>query len=615
MINVNFELNGKSRTESVDPVKRLSEFLRDDMGLSATKVGCNAGDCGSCTVMIDGKTACSCLVSASQINGSTIETLENMADDGQLTLLQRSFLHFGAAQCGICTPGMLISAKALLEKQPEPSHRDVEDALGGVLCRCTGYKKIIEAVVHAHEFADEELLPEAGKGVGSAIRHLDGVPKVDGTLKYGADTIPGDALYVRVIRSPYHHAKFTIGDKDAFVRGTAGVEAFFDVTDLPGKNCFGVIPPFADQPVFAEDVAIFRGEAVAAIVGDEDVVRRLDEADLPIQWAEIKHALLPDEAKDGKLNDIHDNRRGNILVEGYVEKGSIANGFANARHKVNVRTSTPFIEHAYIELEAGYCMRKGDRLELFGCTQAAMMDRDSLAEIMGLSVNDIRIMPSAVVAGLDRNWISPSSPILLWPHGSSKDRLTSAIAATSRCNRQPNAILRKSSLRLAVLRTVRLLPLILKEPSTRALMQAGVRRLPIACQSMHLVPISSKTIEQKAMLFIPTHLHRVRSADLEYLNQQSLRKPLLICWPIRLASTGWNSGSETRFKMGCQPQQVRFLKKALGSKNVSKHLSPIGKEQTRRREPSMQQWVCYPQGCRPWFMLVWMRQHIFAKSV
>ena len=399
MIDVNFELNGKSRSVSVDPLKRLSQFLRDDMGLSATKVGCNAGDCGSCTVMIDGKTACSCLVSASQINGSKIETVENMARDGQLSRLQRSFLHFGAAQCGICTPGMLMSARALLDRNPKPGHRQVKDALGGVLCRCTGYKKIIEAVVHAHEFADEELRPGAGQGVGSAIRHLDGVPKVDGTLKYGADTIPENALCVRVIRSPYHHARFSIGDKDSFVRETEGVEAFFDASDLPGKNCFGVIPPFADQPVFAKDVAIFRGEAVAAIVGEGDIVRRIDESDLPVTWSAITHALQPGEAKDGKLDDIHDGRKGNILVEGYVEKGSIARGFANARHKVSVKTSTPFIEHAYIELEAGYCVRTGDRLELFGCTQAAMMDRDTLAAIMGLSVNDIRIIPSAVGGG------------------------------------------------------------------------------------------------------------------------------------------------------------------------------------------------------------------------
>lgn len=399
MLRVSFELNGRQRTEEVDPVKRLSEVLRDDLGLSATKVGCNAGDCGSCTVMIDGQTACSCLVSASQIDGARVETLENMTQDDQLSHLQKSFLHFGAAQCGICTPGMLISAKALLEKESAPSKQEVEDALGGVLCRCTGYKKIIEAVVHAHEFADEEVVPGAGQGVGSAIRHLDGIPKVDGSLKYAADSVPEGALYVRVIRSPYHHAKFNIVDKDNFVAATKGVEAIFDASDIPGRNCFGVIPPFADQPVFAEGRAIFRGEAVAAIVGDYEVVHRLNTDDLPIRWEEIDNALLPEQATNGQLSDIHDSRKGNILVEGYVEKGSISEGFAEAEHSVKVRTTTPFIEHAYIELEAGYCARSGNRLELFGCTQAAMMDRDSLAEIMDMRVEEIRIMPSAVGGG------------------------------------------------------------------------------------------------------------------------------------------------------------------------------------------------------------------------
>jgi len=166
-----------------------------------------------------------------------------MGRDGTLTKLQKSFLHFGAAQCGICTPGMLISAKVLLESKPTPSKQEVEDALGGVLCRCTGYRKIVEAVMHANDFEDVSVSPEAGEGVGAPIRHLDGVPKVDGTLKYGNDTIPADALYVRVIRSPHHFAEFSIGDKQAFVSAHEGVEAFMDASDIPGKNCFGVIPP------------------------------------------------------------------------------------------------------------------------------------------------------------------------------------------------------------------------------------------------------------------------------------------------------------------------------------------------------------------------------------
>ncbi len=398
-MDISFELNGGKQQASVDPVKRLSEFLRSDLGCSATKVGCNAGDCGSCTVLIDGEIACSCLTSAAQVDGTKVETLEGMGRDGTLTKLQKSFLHFGAAQCGICTPGMLISAKVLLESKPTPSKQEVEDALGGVLCRCTGYRKIVEAVMHANDFEDVSVSPEAGEGVGAPIRHLDGVPKVDGTLKYGNDTIPADALYVRVIRSPHHFAEFSIGDKQAFVSAHEGVEAFMDASDIPGKNCFGVIPPFADQPVFAKGVARWRGEAVAAVVGDEATVRAFSDDDFPVSWQPQSHALLPHEAMNGNLKNLHEGREGNLLVEGYVEKGAVEAGLSASEFQVEVSTSTPFIEHAYIELEAGYCAPKGNRLELFGCTQAAVMDKESLAEIMGLEEDAIRVMPSACGGG------------------------------------------------------------------------------------------------------------------------------------------------------------------------------------------------------------------------
>lgn len=398
-MEISFQLNGKDCHADVDPVKRLSELLRDDLEQTATKVGCNAGDCGSCTVLIDGEIACSCLTGAGQINGAKVETLEGLAESDTLTRLQRSFLHFGAAQCGICTPGMLISAKALLDRNPSPSKTEVEDALGGVLCRCTGYKKIVEAVRQANSFDDVCVTPKAGDGVGAAIRHVDGEPKVTGTLKYAADKVPAGALYVHVVRSPHHHADFHIGDKDGFVAGNSGIEAFFDASDIPGRNCFGVIPPFADQPVFAEKTAIYRGEAVAAIVGEYEAVRKFRDEDLPIEWEVRDHALLPGEATDGKLDNLHQKRGDNILVRGYVEKGAVNEGLRDADHTVEVRTTTPFIEHAYIELEAGYCTRSGGRLELFGCTQAAVMDRDSLAEILALSIDDIRVMPSACGGG------------------------------------------------------------------------------------------------------------------------------------------------------------------------------------------------------------------------
>ena len=353
---VEFTLNDKAEVVSSNPVTRLSDVLRQDFGLTATKVGCNAGDCGACTVLVDGKTACSCLTAIGQLDGSQVSTLEGLQGDLTIQRLQQSFLRFGAAQCGICTPGMLVSAKALLDVNQKPSRNDVEDALGGVLCRCTGYRKIVDAVVHAFDEPINGVMPNAGDGVGAAIRHLDGEPKVTGALSYGADTIPEDALHARVVRSPHHFAHFKIGDKEAFLASNAGLLAVFDASDIEGRNCHGVIPPFADQPVFAEKTARHRGEAIACVVGELEAITAFDAEDFPVEWTPIDHALKPEEATNGSVDDLHENRAGNEMVRGLVERGDVASSLAASAYVVSVETSTPFIEHAYIEPEAGYCL-------------------------------------------------------------------------------------------------------------------------------------------------------------------------------------------------------------------------------------------------------------------
>jgi aldehyde oxidoreductase len=394
-----FTVNGHAVDIAVAPTTRLSEALRDDLGLTGTKVGCNAGDCGACTILLEGAPVCSCLMAVGQAEGTAITTIEGLHSDGTIARLQDSFLAYGAAQCGICTPGMLVSASALLAANPAPDRAAVEDALGGVLCRCTGYSKIIDAVLAVSGPVAAAVTPVAGANVGSAIRHLDGQPKVEGSLCYGADRVPADALAVRVIRSPHHHARFVIGDKSSFVATTPGIHAVLDAGDIPGRNCFGVIPPFADQPVFAERTALYRGDAVAAIVGDAAAVAAFDEADFPISWEPLETMLTPDAALAETALRLHDNRAGNILVRGYVECGDADSALAAAAHRVEIETSTPFIEHAYIEPEAGYAQREGNRLVVYGCTQAAQMDRESLAEIMGLDLEAIRVMPSACGGG------------------------------------------------------------------------------------------------------------------------------------------------------------------------------------------------------------------------
>ncbi len=147
--HINMKLNGISKDVLVDPNQTLLQVLREDLGLTGTKHGCGVGDCGSCTVLMDGEPVNSCLVLAAQADGREVTTIEGLADGDRLHPLQESFVEKGAIQCGFCTPGMILSSKALLDKKKRPTETDVREAISGNLCRCTGYQKIVEAVQDA----------------------------------------------------------------------------------------------------------------------------------------------------------------------------------------------------------------------------------------------------------------------------------------------------------------------------------------------------------------------------------------------------------------------------------------------------------------------------------
>ena len=147
--HISLSVNGVAHELLVDPTRTLTQMLREDLGLTGTKHGCGIGDCGCCTVIMDNETVNSCLVLAAQAAGSEILTIEGLAQGNQLHPIQQAFVDKGAIQCGFCTPGMILSAKALLEKNPAPSEEEIRLGLSGNLCRCTGYQKIVEAVSDA----------------------------------------------------------------------------------------------------------------------------------------------------------------------------------------------------------------------------------------------------------------------------------------------------------------------------------------------------------------------------------------------------------------------------------------------------------------------------------
>jgi aerobic carbon-monoxide dehydrogenase small subunit len=146
---IRFTVNGEPVEAAVAQNQTLVQFLREDLGLTGTKHGCGLGDCGACTVILDGKAVNSCLVLTIQANGSEVLTIEGLAENGKLHPLQQAFVDKGAIQCGFCTPGMILSAKALLEEKPNPTELEIRTALSGNLCRCTGYQKIVEAIDEA----------------------------------------------------------------------------------------------------------------------------------------------------------------------------------------------------------------------------------------------------------------------------------------------------------------------------------------------------------------------------------------------------------------------------------------------------------------------------------
>lgn len=449
---VSFRVNGAVVDVETDPMRRLADVLRDDLRLIGTKIGCNAGDCGACTVRIDGRQACACLVPVAQVAGSDVLTVEglaakapspasstptaNAADTaspaeaaaaatvtadapGQfsdLGALQWAFLEGGAAQCGICTPGMLMAADDLLARAPSPTEQEIADGLGGVLCRCTGYRKIVEAVVAAGQVVvatrasrvgsggairRSRAVPEpsAGRAVGSRMAKVDGLERVRGSAVYGADESPAAFLAVRAIRSPHARARFSIGDLSPLRDRHPGLACVLVAADIPGQNRYGIYPSGKDQPALADGEVRHRGEAVAALVGDAATIELIRDAEIPIVWEPLAPVTDMEAAEAPGAPVLHAHAPGNVLVRGRVARGDLARALAASAVTADVSVETTFVEHAYIEPEAGSARRVGDRIELFVSTQTPYMDRDEVALVLGIRPDQVRIIPSAVGGG------------------------------------------------------------------------------------------------------------------------------------------------------------------------------------------------------------------------
>ena len=390
---------------------RLADVLRDDCGLTGTKIGCNAGDCGACTVLLDGRQVCACLVPLGQAAGYEVTTVEGLAALASGRALQDSFHRHGAAQCGICTPGMLMAAMDLLSSTAAPDHAAIDRALGGVLCRCTGYRKIIDAIAAVASGSCDPASDGTG-GMGARLARLDGRRKVEGTDLFGADSVPEDALHLRLVRSPHHHAGFALGDLEAWRRAHPGISHILTHADIPGRNAFGIYPDLKDQPVLAEAFVRHRGEPVLALIGDKAALDDIDMQTLPIDWQPrpVQSGLDAVDAADATA--LHADVPDNVFIRGRIGCGDAGAELAGSALTAEALVETSFVEHAYIEPEAGFARRVGNRIEVFATTQAPHMDLEEIADVLGIERSRVRVIPSACGGGFGGKLDVSLQPIL-----------------------------------------------------------------------------------------------------------------------------------------------------------------------------------------------------------
>ncbi|HRA01405.1 MAG TPA: 2Fe-2S iron-sulfur cluster-binding protein, partial [Thermoflexales bacterium] len=358
-------VNGTPREAEVAPSAMLANVLREQLGLTGTKVGCNEAECGICTVLIDGTPVVSCIYPALKANGKSITTIEGLAHDHELDPLQQAFVDHGATQCGFCTPGILMNAKALLNKNDNPSDDDIKHALKDTLCRCTGYVSIINAIKDAaasKRTGKKHFTPNLPKTVdpltwiGKPMPRPDAIEKVTGAAKYTDDYTFEGMLHGATKRAGVPHARVKKIDTSK-AKALPGVHAVLTYEDVPGKNLHGLV--LSDWPVLCGGDAKVRyvGDAVAIVAADtKDIAQAAcDLIDveyelLPVVDDPVK-ALLPGSPLVHETPPENSHVEGNLLKHIYVNKGNVDEGLAGSDLVVEGEYQTATTEHAFLEPE------------------------------------------------------------------------------------------------------------------------------------------------------------------------------------------------------------------------------------------------------------------------
>ncbi len=418
---VKIKVNGTHHTIPIKSNTTLLQLLRNRLGLTGTKRGCEMGDCGACTVLMDGKPVASCMVLAVEADGKEITTIEGIAENGKLHPLQKSFVHHGAIQCGYCTPGMIMSAKALIDKKHDPTDDDIKLTLGGNICRCTGYVKIVEAVKHYKDFlprVDPEISkikPEIADNIissnredikdetafsviGKGLPRKDAPEKASGEAKFTGDILLPDMLYGKVLTSPLPHAKIkSINTEKA--KKMLGVKAIITGNNVP-DTLYGVSPARYDEHIFAIDRVRNIGDEVAAVAAvDEETAEKALEL-IEVKYEELPALFDPFEAMKDGAPQLHEKYKNNINTEIHHHFGDVEKAFAES----DIVVEDTFVGNRTMQspLEPHAVLAKWDRdgmLTVWTATQVPHYVQYQFHRVLGLPMGKIRIIKPHVGGG------------------------------------------------------------------------------------------------------------------------------------------------------------------------------------------------------------------------
>ena len=394
MQEINFILNGAPRRVIVDPRKNLLKVIREDLRLTGTKDGCSAGHCGTCAVLMDGEVVLSCRVPVSKAQGKEITTIEGIGTLKNPHPLQLAFAKAGAIQCGFCTPGMIVRAKSILDKNLDPSRDEIKKALQPHICRCTGYQKIFEAIELAASYLRGKTksieLKLTGKGtIGQPVTRPDALEKATGTTLYAADLAVDGCAFIKVLRSPHHHAKIVHVDK-AEAEAIPGVLAVLTAEDVKGTNILKMAGD--DQPILCGNKVRFVGDPVAAVVANSEEIASYALEKIEVTYEPLDTVLTPEEAlKEGAIK-VHDDRS-NLFFEQPIIHGDVKKGLSESEVVIEKTYTTQTVEHGYLENDAGVAyIDENGQLIVMSASQNIHAHRKTISEALGLSPEKVRVI-------------------------------------------------------------------------------------------------------------------------------------------------------------------------------------------------------------------------------